>query len=46
MSLEPWTACENERGEELLRSSHVYFFLEMYRYMEIRISVSKEDKKF
>merc|ERR1712238_16540 len=46
MSLEPWAACENERGEELLRSSLVCFFLEMYGDMGMYLSVSKEDKKF
>ena len=45
-SLEPWAACENERGEELLRSSLVCFFLEMYGDMGMYLFVSKEDKKF
>ena len=45
-SLEPWAACKNERGEDLLRSSLVYLFLEMYGYMGMYLSVSKKDKKF
>ena len=45
-SLEPWAACENERGEELLRSSLVCLFLEMYRDMGMYLSESKEDKQF
>ena len=38
--------CENERGEELYRSSPVCLFLEMYGDMGMYLSVSKEDKKF
>ena len=45
-SLEPWAACENKRGEELLISSVVCLFLEMYGDMGMYLSVSKEYKQF
>mmetsp|Transcript_13871 Transcript_13871/g.19862 ORF Transcript_13871/g.19862 Transcript_13871/m.19862 type:complete len:873 (+) Transcript_13871:103-2721(+) len=45
-AIEACAACENERGEELLRASLVCFFLELYGDMGMYLSQSQKDGKF